>query len=101
MLQIGGWGQIVIPMPEALSFAERPQATITVGVNKSSNTLDWFQPDTFKRSKQVKQYAQIYCDNQTDANRQRYKLAKKQLQSNIRANKREANQNYDVYPCAI
>jgi hypothetical protein len=65
-------------------------------VNKSSNTLDWFQPDTFKLSKQVKQYTLIYRDNQTDANRQRYKLAKKQLQSNIRANKCEANQNYNA-----
>jgi hypothetical protein len=48
-----------------------PKKTITVGVNKSNNTLDWFQPDTFKLSKQVKQYALIYHDKSTDANRQR------------------------------
>jgi hypothetical protein len=69
-----------------------PKKTITVGVNKSTNKLDWYQPETKKLSIQVKQYAFIYRDNQTDANRQRYKLAKKQLQSNIRANKREAKQ---------
>jgi hypothetical protein len=39
-----------------------PKKTVTVRVNKSNNTLDWFQPDTFKLSKQVKQYALIYRD---------------------------------------
>jgi hypothetical protein len=73
-----------------------PKKTITLGVNKSTSKLDWFQPETKKLSIQVKQYALIYRDNQTDINRQRYKLTKKQLQSNIRANKREANQNVNA-----
>jgi ribosome-associated toxin RatA of RatAB toxin-antitoxin module len=69
-----------------------PNKIIKLGVNKFGGS-DWFQPETKRLSNLAKKYAKELRANPTAKRKMLYTDTRRQLQNNIRANKRECNQN--------